>query len=152
MSQKSQIQIKRNPGMPLELEWIKSVQVNTSAVERRTSSLLKRRTVKKKWQAAWLLKAISLIDLTTLAGDDTPGRVYRLCAKAKHPVRDEQQNLKVKEFTQIGKTVNVIAEGKFVANSSVFLSGIIEKKFSSKLPEGQGNVKFGVPYGKKKNI
>ncbi|MCF6365777.1 MAG: U32 family peptidase [Bacteroidales bacterium] len=72
--------------------------------------------------------------------------------RIKHPVRDEQQNLKVKEFTQTGKNVNVVAEGKFVEKSTVYLSGIIEKKFSSKLPEGKGNVKFGVSYGKKKNI
>jgi deoxyribose-phosphate aldolase len=65
------------------------VQVNTSAVERRTGSLGGRRSVKKEFQAAWLLKAISLIDLTTLSGDDTAGRVKRLCAKARQPVRPE---------------------------------------------------------------
>jgi len=77
----------RNPGMALDLDWIAGLQVNRSAVERRTATLVKRRTVKKAWQAAWLLKAISCIDLTTLAGDDTPGRVRRLCAKARQPVR-----------------------------------------------------------------
>ena len=77
----------RNPGMPLELDWIREVRVNRSAVERRAATLATRRSVKKEWQAAWLLKAITLIDLTTLAGDDTPGRVRRLCAKARQPVR-----------------------------------------------------------------
>ncbi len=77
----------RNPGMALDLDWIAGLQVNRSAVERRTATLVKRRTVKKAWQAAWLLKAISCMDLTTLAGDDTPGRVRRLCAKARQPVR-----------------------------------------------------------------
>ncbi len=77
----------RNPGMPLELDWIREVRVNRSAVERRAATLGTRRSVKKDWQAAWLLKAITLIDLTTLAGDDTPGRVRRLCAKARQPVR-----------------------------------------------------------------
>ena len=72
--------------------------------------------------------------------------------RIKHPVRDEQQNLKVKEYAQTGNTVNVTAEGKFVTGSSVFLSGIIEKKFSSKLPEAKGNLSFGMPFGKKKNI
>jgi deoxyribose-phosphate aldolase len=57
-------------------------------VERRVASLGGRRTVKKDWQAAWLLKAVSLIDLTTLAGDDTAGRVKRLCAKARNPVNN----------------------------------------------------------------
>lgn len=79
----------RNPGTQLNLDWIDGLNVNFSAVERRTSSLLGRRTVKKEWQAAWLLKALSCIDLTTLAGDDTPGRVKRLCAKARNPVRGD---------------------------------------------------------------
>ncbi len=79
--------IGRNEGTELELGWFRHAQVNLSAAERRASTLLTRRTVKKEWQAAWLLKAITLIDLTTLAGDDTPGRVRRLCAKAKNPVR-----------------------------------------------------------------
>ncbi|MFT6273302.1 MAG: deoxyribose-phosphate aldolase [Dinoroseobacter sp.] len=73
--------------MPLDLEWALSVAVNTSAVERRCASLSGRRSVKKTHQAAWLCKAISLIDLTTLSGDDTKGRVERLCAKARQPVR-----------------------------------------------------------------
>ena len=75
--------------MPLELDWVEEVRVNRSAVERRAATLRTRRTVKKEWQAAWLLRAITLIDLTTLAGDDTPGRVRRLCAKARRPVRAE---------------------------------------------------------------
>ena len=77
----------RNPGMPLELDWIEEVRVNRSAVERRAATLRTRRTVKKEWQAAWLLRAVTLMDLTTLSGDDTPGRVRRLCAKARRPVR-----------------------------------------------------------------
>lgn len=77
----------RNPGMPLELDWVEDVRVNRSAVERRTATLRTRRTVKKEWQAAWLLRAITLMDLTTLSGDDTPGRVRRLCAKGRRPVR-----------------------------------------------------------------
>ena len=70
----------RNPGMALDLNWLQSLRVNRSSVERRAATLPSRRSVKKQWQAAWLLKAISCIDLTTLAGDDTPGRVRRLCA------------------------------------------------------------------------
>src|ERR687897_870577 len=77
----------RNPGVPLELDWIEAVRVNRSAVERRADTLRTRRTVKKEWQAAWLLRAVTLMDLTTLSGDDTPGRVRRLCAKARRPVR-----------------------------------------------------------------
>lgn len=77
----------RNAGMDLDLDWVSSVQANTSAIERRAATLPGRRSVKKEYQAAWLLKAITCIDLTTLAGDDTTGRVKRLCAKATHPVR-----------------------------------------------------------------
>ncbi len=77
----------RNPGMALEIDWVADVAINKSAVERRAATLATRRSVKKEAQAAWLLKAISCIDLTTLAGDDTAGRVQRLCAKAKQPVR-----------------------------------------------------------------
>ena len=79
--------LPRNPGMPLELDWIREVRVNRSAVERRAATIATRRTVKKEWQAAWLLRAVTLMDLTTLSGDDTPGRVRRLCAKARLPVR-----------------------------------------------------------------
>lgn len=79
----------RNPGIPLELDWIRDVRVNRSAVERRAATLPKRRSVKRAWQAAWLLRAVTLIDLTTLSGADTPGRVRRLCAKARSPVRDD---------------------------------------------------------------
>jgi deoxyribose-phosphate aldolase len=82
-------QMHRNPGFPLELDWIADVRVNRSAVERRAATIGTRRTVKKEWQAAWLLRAITLMDLTTLAGDDTPGYVRRLCAKAMRPVRDD---------------------------------------------------------------
>ena len=81
-----QVTHPRNQGMPLDLDWVASVQANTSAIERRAASLPGRRSVKKDFQAAWLCKAISLIDLTTLSGDDTPGRVQRLCAKARQPV------------------------------------------------------------------
>ncbi|MFW8593608.1 deoxyribose-phosphate aldolase [Cribrihabitans neustonicus] len=76
----------RNPGMELDLDWVAAVQANTSAIERRCATLPGRRSVKKDYQAAWLLKAISLIDLTTLSGDDTEARVRRLCAKARQPV------------------------------------------------------------------
>lgn len=79
----------RNPGVPFDLGWIEGVRVNASAIERRVDQLSGRRTVKKAWQAAWLLKAITCMDLTTLAGDDTPGRVERLCAKARSPIRPD---------------------------------------------------------------
>jgi len=78
---------ERNPGIPLELDWVRDVRVNLTAAEQRTATLVKRRSVKKEWQVAWLLKAVTCIDLTTLSGDDTPGRVRRLCAKARQPVR-----------------------------------------------------------------
>ena len=79
----------RNPGMELDMDWLRSAQANRSAIERRAASLPARRSVKKDHQAAWLLKAITCIDLTTLAGDDTEGRVERLCAKARAPLRPD---------------------------------------------------------------
>ena len=78
-----------NPGIPLDLNWVMSVKVNRSAAQRRVATLTKRRSIKREWQAAWLLKAITMMDLTTLEGNDTPGRVQRLCAKARQPVRQE---------------------------------------------------------------
>ncbi|MEL6464137.1 MAG: deoxyribose-phosphate aldolase [Pseudomonadota bacterium] len=84
-----QVTEPRNPGTKLDLDWVARVQANTSAIERRCATLPGRRSIKKDHQAAWLLKAISCIDLTTLSGDDTERRVHRLCAKAKQPVRAE---------------------------------------------------------------
>jgi deoxyribose-phosphate aldolase len=81
--------VTRNPGTALTPAWFEDVQVNLSAAERRAATLTTRRTVKKNYQAAWLVKALQCIDLTTLAGDDTPGRVARLCAKARRPLRDD---------------------------------------------------------------
>jgi deoxyribose-phosphate aldolase len=81
--------LERNPGTPLDLSAVEGVLVNRSAIERRAATIPTRRTVKKEWQAAWLLQAIRTIDLTTLSGDDTPGTVRRLCAKARQPVRPE---------------------------------------------------------------
>src|SRR2546422_6061929 len=79
----------RNPGAPLDLELVRALRVNRSAVERRAATIPTRRTVKKQWQAAWLLRAITCMDLTTLQSDDTPGNVRRLCAKARRPIRDD---------------------------------------------------------------
>ena len=88
-----------NTGIPLNLDWVREVRVNTSAVERRVQSHVARRTVKKEWQAAWLLRAITCMDLTTLSGDDTDERVRRLCAKARHPVQPEiERKLGIEEL------------------------------------------------------
>ena len=81
--------IVKNSGSPLKLEFINEVRVNKSAVEKRCASVINRRTVKKHNQAAWLLKAITCMDLTTLSGDDTESRVMRLCNKAKNPLRND---------------------------------------------------------------
>src|SRR5437667_8526388 len=88
-----------NRGIPLSLDWLKQVRINTSAVERRAQTHVARRTVKKDWQAAWLLRAITCMDLTTLSGDDTEERVRRLCAKAQHPIRgDVAKQLGIEEL------------------------------------------------------
>lgn len=81
--------LPRNPGIELDLDWVMAAQANTSAIERRAKTLPGRRSVKKAHQAAFMLKAITCIDLTTLSGDDTAGRVARLCSKARQPVRED---------------------------------------------------------------
>ncbi|HEY9898918.1 MAG TPA: deoxyribose-phosphate aldolase [Pantanalinema sp.] len=98
--------LERNPIVALDLEAVLGRQVNLSATERRIAALPGRRTVKKEWQAAWLLKAITLMDLTTLAGDDTPGNVERLCAKAMRPVR--QDLLEAMGVPHMGLTVGAV--------------------------------------------
>jgi len=83
------LELTANRGIPPNLDWIENVRVNTSAVERRAQTLVTRRTVKKDWQVAWLLRAITCMDLTTLSGDDTDERVRRLCAKGRQPIRQD---------------------------------------------------------------
>src|SRR6202167_3709992 len=88
-----------NTGIPLNLDWVQDVRVNSSAVERRVQSQVARRTVKKEGQAGWLLRAISCMDLTTLSGDDTDERVRRLCAKGMHPIQQElTQKLRIEDL------------------------------------------------------
>jgi deoxyribose-phosphate aldolase len=94
---------KRNAGIPLDLDWVNKVQVNKGAVEWRATALAWRRIVKDECEAAWLLRAIRCIDLTTLAGDDSPGRIRQLCAKARHPLRDDLQG--ALDITGLGLTV-----------------------------------------------
>jgi len=92
--------LPRNSGMALDLDWVRSVQANTSAIERRAATLPGRRSIKKAHQAAWLCRAISCMDLTTLSGDDTAARVARICAKARQPVRaDILQRLDMQGLT-----------------------------------------------------
>ena len=79
----------RNPGVPLDPDAVRRIRVNRAAADHRAATLTTRRSVKRERQAGWLLRAVTLIDLTTLAGDDTPGRVRRLCGKARRPVRHD---------------------------------------------------------------
>jgi deoxyribose-phosphate aldolase len=126
-----------NPGVPFDLEPVAAVRVNLSAVERRAATLPGRRTVKKEWQAAWLVRAIECIDLTTLSGDDTTGRVERLCAKARHPLRDD-----LKEGLGLGHrrvTVGAVCVyHRFVATAKRALagSGIPVAAVSTAFPAG----------------
>jgi deoxyribose-phosphate aldolase len=98
--------VERNPGTPLDLDRVLALRVNRSAVERRAATIPTRRTVKKEWQAGWLLRAITLMDLTTLQGDDTPGNVRRLCAKARRPLRDDLE--KALGAERLGITVGAV--------------------------------------------
>jgi deoxyribose-phosphate aldolase len=122
--------------MPLDLGWVEGTRVNRSAVERRAATMAARRTVKKEWQAAWLLRAITVMDLTTLAGDDTPGNVRRLCAKARQPVRaDILQALGV-EGVRVG-AVCVYHNLVRVAVQALAGSGIPVAAVSTGFPAGQ---------------
>lgn len=98
--------LPRNEGIPFDATIFEGININRSAVERRAATMGKRRSVKKQWQAAWLLKAVSCIDLTTLAGDDTRSNVSRLCAKAQSPVR--QDLLNAMDMTDAGLTVGAV--------------------------------------------
>ena len=127
----------RNPGVPLALDLVREVRVNTSAVERRAATFGKRRTVKKAWQAAWLLRAVTLMDLTTLQGDDTARRVRRLCAKARHPVRGELLEALGASGLRI-KVAAVCVYHEFVATAAEALagSGIPVAAVSTAFPHG----------------
>src|SRR5581483_7873889 len=126
-----------NTGIPLDLNWVQEVRVNTSAVERRAQSQVARRTVKKEWQAAWLLRAISCMDLTTLSGDDTDERVRRLCAKAKQPLQQELAHKLGIEELQI-KVAAVCVYHTFVETALQALgnSGIHVAAVSTGFPAG----------------
>ena len=127
----------RNPGVPLALELVRDVRVNTSAVERRTASFGRRRTVKKEWQAAWLLRAVTLMDLTTLQGDDTARRVRRLCAKARQPVRQDLLEALGAESLRV-KVAAVCVYHEFVSTAAEALvgSGIPVAAVSTGFPHG----------------
>ena len=134
--------IARNPGMALELDWIHEVRVNRSAVERRAATLPPRRNVKKEWQAAWLLRAIACMDLTTLSGDDTPGRVRRLCAKARRPLQDHLvEALDIEELHLTTGAVCVYHEMVPVAVDALQGSNIPVAAVSTGFPHGLSPLK-----------
>jgi len=128
--------ILKNSFYDLDLSWINNVQVNLSAIERRTSSLVKRRTVKKDYQAAWLLKAVTLIDLTTLSGDDTFGKVDRLCQKALNPI--SQDILDLLELSQNSLSVGAVCVYHHLVNQA-------KKSLNGKIPIAA--VSAGFPAG-----
>ncbi len=129
--------LQPNRGIPLNLDWVDAVRVNTSAVERRAQTLVTRRTVKKEWQAAWLLRAITCMDLTTLSGDDTDERVRRLCAKARQPLQQELvQKIGVESLNIKVAAVCVYHHFVETARRSVEGSGIRVAAVSTGFPSG----------------
>ncbi|XP_025892907.1 deoxyribose-phosphate aldolase isoform X2 [Nothoprocta perdicaria] len=96
----------RNPGTGLDLGWISKVYVNRAAIERHVERIQEQRTVKSNWRAAWLLKAVTCMDLTSLSGDDTPSNIHRMCYKAKHPIREDL--LKAMDMHDKGITVAAV--------------------------------------------
>jgi deoxyribose-phosphate aldolase len=128
----------RNPGMDFADGNLGEIRINRSAVERRAATIGKRRTVKKAYQAAWLLKALTCIDLTTLAGDDTPGKVRRLCQKALRPVRKDILNaLGVADLNITTAAVCVYHNLIETAVSELKGSGIPVAAVSTGFPAGQ---------------
>jgi deoxyribose-phosphate aldolase len=126
-----------NPGIPFDFEPVAGIRVNLSAVERRAATLVTRRTVKKEWQAAWLVKALQCIDLTTLSGDDTEGRVRRLCAKARHPLRDDiAEALEIAERHVTVAAVCVYHRFVAAAKDALAGSGIPVAAVSTAFPAG----------------
>ncbi len=133
--------IERNAGTPLDLEWVSNSRINKSATHRRTSSLGGRRSIKKTHQAAWLLKAITMIDLTTLEGNDTAGRVQRLCAKAKQPIRsDLKQALGMEDVNLTTGAVCVYPNRVREAVEALHGTDIPVAIVSTGFPSGQGPV------------
>ncbi len=127
----------RNPGIPLDMDRVGTIRLNRSALERRATTLGTRRSVKKEWQAAWLLRALTLMDLTTLSGDDTPGTVRRLCAKARNPLRpDLLDGLEVRELTPTVAAVCVYHSFVAVAVESLEGSSIPVAAVSTAFPHG----------------
>jgi deoxyribose-phosphate aldolase len=129
--------LQPNRGVPLNLDWVNAVRVNTSAVERRAQTMATRRTVKKEWQAAWLLRAITCMDLTTLSGDDTNERVRRLCAKARQPIQHElQQKLGIESLNIKVAAVCVYHTFVDTARRAIEGSGIHVAAVSTGFPAG----------------
>src|ERR1700738_2200306 len=115
-------ELQPNRGIPLNLDWIENIRINTSAVERRAQTLVTRRTVKKDWQVAWLLRAISVMDLATVSGVDTDERVRRLCAKGRQPIRQDLAKLLGIESLQI-KVAAICVYHSFVETARRALEG-----------------------------
>lgn len=133
--------LDRNPGVPLDLEWVNRVRVNLPAVKRRADTLKTRRSVKKQWQAAWLLRAVTCIDLTTLSGDDTATNVARLCFKAQNPVRQDL-------LESMGMADKGITTGAVCVYSSRVPDAVKTlKDINSKIPIA--SVAAGFPAGRK---
>ena len=133
--------LTRNPGSSLDLEWIGRTRVNLPAVKRRADTLKTRRSIKKQWQAAWLLRAVTCIDLTTLSGDDTATNVARLCFKAQNPVR--QDLLESMGMADTGITTGAVC----VYSSRVPDAVKTLKDIHSKVPVA--SVAAGFPAGRK---
>jgi deoxyribose-phosphate aldolase len=127
----------RNPGTPLDTSWVRASRVNPSATQRRAATLKTRRSIKNEWQAAWLLRAVSCLDLTTLKGDDTPSNVRRLCAKARQPVHPDL--LRAMGMADKGLTVGAVCVyHRRVADAQAALegSGIPVAAVSTGFPAG----------------
>lgn len=71
-----------------DLEWARAARVSPTALARRAAAVGRARRRSGRSEPELLARAVRLLDLTTLAGDDTPDHVARLAAAAARPLRD----------------------------------------------------------------
>ncbi|WP_146656017.1 deoxyribose-phosphate aldolase [Labilithrix luteola] len=103
--------------------------VDAIAVEERAASFAKR-SIKKATKVAGLKLSIAMMDLTTLEGKDTPGKVRQMCQKALRPLESDPS---------IGSCAAVCVYPNFVsvAKDALRGSGVHVASVATAFPSGQ---------------
>ncbi len=127
--------------MDFDRSLIESIRINRSAVEARAATLGTRRSFKKEAQVTAYLRAVQCMDLTTLSGDDTPGKVERMCAKALRPV--EPETLGILGISDIKITVGAVCVyHEFLKTAKEYLRGRLPVAIvSTGFPAGQSSIR-----------